>query len=96
MPDVTVDDLLDKETYDVNGHHLGRITLCREDNAGLRSFDVELDRAARRALQTERSTLTVPADEVVATDFDVTLAEEGLLLAHPERAPPAQRPPDRL
>lgn len=90
------DDLLDKDAYDVNGHHLGRITLTREAGGELFSFDILLDERAKREVDASGDFLTVDPEEVVATDFDVSLAEEGLFLAHPERAPPHQLPPGRL
>ena len=83
------DDVLDKDVYDVNGRRVGHATLAREDaHEDLLSFDVELEETLR-ALWNAPRFVTVPANDVIATDGQVTLSEDARYIVHPELAPPA-------
>ena len=87
-------DVLDKDVFDLNGHRLGHVNLAREDSNGLLSFDVTLRPREQRALGVESNVITVPWVDVEATDFHVTLAEDGVHLAHPGLALPPEIAPD--
>lgn len=87
------DDLLDKAVYDVNGHLLGRVRLCRERGDRLASFDVELTERARRALAIEARQATLLPDDLLSAEEDVTLREEAAILLHPEIPHPGHLDP---
>lgn len=84
-------ELIAKLVYDVNGHRLGRVTRCMEKDGRLTSFDVALDRKAMRDFDAEAEVLRLPSTLILATDFQVSLAEDGAHLVHPERAAPPSR-----
>lgn len=69
------DELLDKDAVDLNGLKLGHIDLVRESEGNV-LFDVHLTDRARRLLHTPDDVITLSADDVVATDFMVTLRED--------------------
>lgn len=85
------DDVLDKDVFDVNGRRIGHATLAREAMDELLSFDVELDPRLRKLWRAPRI-VTVPATDVIATDFQVTLAEDARYILHPEQAPTPSGP----
>lgn len=87
IPPLSADDLLDKRVYDVNGHLLGRVSLCRERGDGVSSFDVALVRSARRGFGTDRDVATLDPSLVIDAESEVSLCEEGRYLLHPEFAP---------
>lgn len=70
-----VDELLDKDAVDVNGMKLGHIDLVRESEGNI-LFDVHLTGRARRSLHAADDVITLSPDDVVATDFVVTLRED--------------------
>lgn len=86
------DDVLDKLVYDVNGRLLGHVSLAREVNEQMLSFDVELSPKAQRAFHARHPVATVPADLVVDSENEISLNEDGLYLVHPELTPPAMVP----
>lgn len=77
------EEVLDKEVYDLQGHHVGHVGLARESE-GYLLFDVELTPRARARLGED--VLTLSGDDVLATDFDVTLGEDWDHLLDPLRA----------
>lgn len=81
------DDVIDKDVFDVNGRRVGHAVLAREREDELLSFDVELEPGIQTAWNAP-ARVTVPVHEVVATDFQVTLAEDARFIVHPELAPP--------
>lgn len=82
------DDLLDKPVYDLDGHLLGRVKLCREVEGAMTSFDVELVPKARRAFHVLQDAAPLDPADVVAADDTVTLRESGDVLLHPELPQP--------
>lgn len=78
------DDLLDKPVYDLNGHRLGRVRLCREVADEVVSFDVELAPRVREAFHLVDASAHLSPDDVIAADDTITLREEGAVLLHPE------------
>ena len=82
------DDVLDKDVYDANGHRLGHVDLAREKD-GFVLFDVRLSGRGRRLLHSDENVVTFSADDVIATDGDITLAEDA---AHLMRVAMASTP----
>jgi hypothetical protein len=82
------DDVLDKDVYDANGHRLGHVDLAREMD-GFVLFDVRLSGRGRRLLHADDHVVTFSAEDVIATDDDVTLAQDA---AHLMRFAPASTP----
>lgn len=79
------EDVLDKEVYDLNGHRIGHVTLAREADEHV-LFDVALTPIAREHLATRDDVITLSSDDVLATDFDVTIDDDWDHLLFPLRA----------
>lgn len=77
------EDVMDKEVFDLNGHRIGHVTLARETGDFV-LFDVELAPRARAHLHEDIVTLS--SDDVLATDFDVTVGDDWDHLMDPLRA----------
>lgn len=84
------DDVLDKDVFDVNGQRIGHAVLAREADDELLSFDVELVEKLRLQWRAPER-VTIPAEDIVATDIQVTLAEDARYIVHPEQAPAPSR-----
>lgn len=76
VPTLRANDVLDKDVFDLNGEKLGHVALAREYEGHLVSFDVQLTRAARRAHRAPDAIATLMSEDVVATDFDVSMNED--------------------
>lgn len=79
------EDVLDKEVYDLSGHRLGHVTLARESGEFV-LFDVELTDRARMRLDAPEEVITLSSDDVLATDFDLTVEDDWEHLLDPLRA----------
>lgn len=80
VPLLHADDLLDKDVFDLNGVKLGHVTLCREYEGHVVSFDVALTEDVLRKHHASDAIATLMPDDVVATDFAVSLDEDAARL----------------
>jgi hypothetical protein len=83
-PDVTGDDLVDRDVFDVTGLRVGRATAWR---AASEALDVELSDDARDVLPRRVASLSIPLDWVSdVRDDGIHLARPGTDLLQNDRA----------
>lgn len=76
VPQLHAADVLDKDVFDLNGERLGHVTLAREWEGHLVSFDVTLAERAKRNHAARDPVATLMVDDVVSTDFVVSMDED--------------------
>ena len=90
-PQLHAADVLDKDVFDLNGERLGHVTLAREWDGHLVSFDVALSERTRLVHAAREPVATLMADDVVLADLDISMDEDaehllygGLRSPHPD------------
>lgn len=76
VPPFHAADVIDKEVFDLHGERLGHVTLAREWGGHLVSFDVTLSEHTKLVHGAREPIATLMADDVVATDFEVSMDED--------------------
>lgn len=82
VPQLHAADVLDKDVFDLHGERLGHVSLAREWEGHLVSFDVTLAERAKRSHAAREPIATLMADDVVSTDFVVSMDEDAEHLLH--------------